>query len=127
MASAFLARSSVGPGRGSPAASYAAPPTEACSVSNARPSRLSAASTLTASATTSGPTPSPGRPAIFMKRRWLGEQPRLFRAAPLFEGTDRVRVAQSESYVVKAVDQAVFAKRVDIEVHHLAAIRSRDC
>src|SRR6266545_3048 len=126
MASAFLASSSVGPGRGSPAASYAAPPTEACSISNARPSVLSAASTLTASAITSGPTPSPGRTAIFMKRRRPPEQPGRFGAAPLFEGADLVRVAQSESYVVKTVDQAVFAERVYLEAHHLAAVRGRD-
>src|SRR5712692_8063140 len=126
MASAALASSSVGPGRGSPDASYAAPPTEACSISNSRPSLLSAASTLTASAMTSGPTPSPGRTAIFMKRRRLTEQPGLFGAAPFFEGADLVRVAQSESYVVETVDQGVFAERVDVEAHQLAAVRGRD-
>src|SRR5467141_3190909 len=126
MASAFLASSSVGPGRGSPAASYAAPPTEACSISNAEPSLLSAASTLTASAITSGPTPSPGRTATFMKWRRLAEQPGLLEAAPLFEGADLVRVAQGESYVVKTVHQAVFAERVDVEAHHLATVRGRD-
>src|SRR6266849_236120 len=126
MASAALASSSVGLGRGSPDASYAAPPTEACSISNSRPSLLSAASTLTASAMTSGPTPSPGRTAIFMKRRRLTEQPGLFGAAPFFEGADLVRVAQSESYVVETVDQGVFAERVDVEAHQLAAVRGRD-
>src|SRR6266513_3422147 len=98
----------------------------ACSISNARPLPFSAASILTASAMTSAPTPSPGRTAIFMKRRRLSEQPRLFGTAPLFEGADLVRVAQSESYVVKTVDQAVFAERVDVEAHLLAAVRRRD-
>src|SRR5438477_110263 len=98
----------------------------ACSISNARPLPFSAASTLTASAMTSAPTPSPGRTAIFMKRRRLTEQPGLFGAAPLFEGADLVRVAQSESYVVKAVEQGVFAERVDVEAPHLATVRGRD-
>src|SRR5207245_1804926 len=108
MASAFVASSSVPSGKGSPEASYAAPPTGACSISNARPLPLSAASTLTASAMTSVPTPSPGRTAIFIKRRRLAEQPGLFGAATLFEGADLVRVAQSESYIVQTVEQGVF-------------------
>src|SRR5436190_11407283 len=98
----------------------------ACSISNARPLPFSAASTLTASAMTSAPTPSPGRTAIFMERRRLTEQPGLFGAAPLFEGADLVRVAQSESYVVKTVEQGVFAERIDVEVRHLAAVRGRN-
>src|SRR6266849_150695 len=126
MASAALASSSVGPGQGSPGSPFPRPSTEACSISNSRPSLLSAASTLTASAMTSGPTPSPGRTAIFMKRRRLTEQPGLFGAAPFFEGADLVRVAQSESYVVETVDQGVFAERVDVEAHQLAAVRGRD-
>src|SRR5204863_33121 len=97
----------------------------ACSISNARPLPFSAASTLTASAMTSAPTPSPGRTAIFMERRRLTEQPGLFGAAPLFEGADLVRVAQSESYVVKTVEQGVFAERVHVETPHLAAVRGR--
>src|SRR5256885_8723642 len=98
----------------------------ACSISNARPFPFSAASTLTASAMTSAPTPSPGRTAIFMKRRRLTEQPGLFGAATLLEGTDLVRVAQSESYVVKAVEQGVLAERVNVEASDLAAVRGRD-
>src|SRR5437879_909455 len=75
---------------------------------------------------TSVPTPSPGSTAIFMKKRRLSDQPGLFGAATLFEGADLVRGAQSESYVVKAVEQGVFAERVDVEAPHLAAIRGRD-
>src|SRR5256885_5811003 len=98
----------------------------ACSISNARPFPFRAASTLTASAMTSVPTPSPGSTAIFMKKRRLSEQPGLLGAATLFEGADLVRVAQSESYVVKTVEQSVFAERVDVEAPHLATVRGRD-
>src|SRR5207245_10169112 len=126
LASACGARPSVPSGNGSPEASYAAPPTGACSISNARPLPLSAASTLTASAMTSVPTPSPGRTAIFIKRRRLAEQPGLFGAATLFAVTDLVRVAQSESDIVKTVEQGVFAERVDVEAPHLAAVRGRN-
>src|SRR5256885_10476435 len=67
-----------------------------------------------------------GRTAIFMKRRRLTEQPGLFGAAPLFEGADLVRVAQSESYVVKTVEQGVFAERIDVEAPRFAAVRGRN-
>src|SRR5882672_3483523 len=122
-ASAFFASASVASGIGSPPLSKAAPPTGACSSSSLRPSRPKAPRTLTASAMTSGPTPSPGRTAIFMGS---AEQPGLLAAAPFLEGADLVRVAQREPDVVEAVGEAVFAERVDVEAHRLGAVRGRD-
>src|SRR5262245_11823299 len=72
---------------------------------------------------TSGPTPSPGRTAIFMGS---AEQPGLLGAAPLLERTDLVRVAQGEPDLVEAVREAILAEGVDFETHRLAAVRSRD-
>src|SRR5579862_4648528 len=66
MASACCARRNVASGSGCPATSYPAPPIGAVSVSMARPSPRSRCSTLSASAATSGPMPSPGRIAIFI-------------------------------------------------------------
>src|SRR5258708_7615779 len=62
----------------------------------------------------------------FHGKTGLAEQPGLFDAPPLFEDADFVRVAQSEPDVVEAVDQALFAERVDVEAHHLATVRGRD-
>ena len=66
MASQARARSSVPPGSGTPQASTASPPIGACSISkpgSASPRRASR--TFSASATISGPIPSPGSTRIF--------------------------------------------------------------
>ena len=62
-ASDAMASFKVDSGKGWPCASYAAPPTNAVSLSNFR---SSACKTLTASATISVPMPSPGKIAIFI-------------------------------------------------------------
>src|SRR5215471_8423147 len=121
-ASAFFASESVASGIGSRASSYAAPPTGARSSSSLSPS--SEPSTFTASAMTSGPTPSPARTAIFMAA--LAEQPGLLATAPLLERANLVRVAQREADLVEAVGQAVLAERVDLEAHRRCAVWSRD-
>src|SRR5882724_776881 len=72
---------------------------------------------------TSGPTPSPGRTAIFMGS---AEQPGLLDAAPFLEGADLVRVAQREPDLVEAVRETVLAERAEFEAHRLAAVRGRD-
>src|SRR5690242_2515719 len=99
---------------GSFAESYAAPPTVACSSS--RPSSLRARRTFTASATTSGPSPSPGRTAINMD---LAERPGLFDSEPILESPDLVCVAQGEPDIVEAVREAELAEGVDLEAHRL--------
>ena len=88
----------------------------------------SAASTLTASATISGPMPSPGRIAIFMRVRPRSralravhrEQPgRADRCAAL-ERANLVGVLQREADLVEAVEQAVLAERLDVEANAIA-------
>ncbi|MNN09605.1 hypothetical protein D3C81_1224920 [compost metagenome] len=66
-ASAFWHTSSVSCGSGVPFSSIAMPPNNACSVSNLYPNSSSVRfNTFSASATTSGPMPSPAITAIFL-------------------------------------------------------------
>src|SRR5688572_16990856 len=84
-----------------------------------RPSVASAFSTRTACATISGPMPSPARTAIFMPLK----QPRLRGAVLRLERLDLVGVFQREADVVEAVQDAMLAKRIDLELKALAARR----
>src|SRR5262252_2638084 len=91
----------------------------AVSVSMARPSRRRRSSTLSATATISGPMPSPGRTAIFTR----SEQPRLLRLVLRLERVDFVRVCKREPDLVQAIEQAVFAEWLDLEAERRGAIR----
>ena len=66
------------------------------------------ASTLSAWATISGPMPSPGSTAIFM--RGLPEQPGELRLPARLERADLVGVAQRQADLVQAVQQAMLAE-----------------
>src|SRR5258708_3340172 len=129
-----LTRSRVACGKGSPRASYAAPPTRASSVSIPRPSPRKTSSTRVASRRISGPMPSPASNAIFMRfslppgtlwgrieRRGPGrgsrEDPGFGLLALLLVGLDLGRVAKREADLVPAVQQAFLARRIDVEVH----------
>src|SRR5258708_1024251 len=71
---------------------------------------------------TSGPMPSPGRTATF-----ISEVPGKLRLAARFEGADLVGVTQRETDLVEAVQQAVFAERIDVEMEFIRAVGGRNC
>src|ERR1700732_3856426 len=124
----------------------------AVSVSIGSPSRRRRSSTLAASATISVPMPSPGSMAIFIiapenhapgrhgeqsKLLFLlclgdcsaavrSEEPRLLGFALRLERANLVGVSKSERDVVESVQQAVLAKRVDLEPESRAAVGGRD-
>src|SRR3569832_1606054 len=104
----------------------------ACSASNLKPKSRKASSTFIASATISGPMPSPGSIAIFfvmsvvpIKIRCVvlrsGKQPRRLGAAAVFIRLDLVGMLQGETDVVEAVEQFVFAELVDVELECITA------
>src|SRR6202521_4401606 len=121
-ASEALTRSRVAWGRGSPCASYAAPPTRASSVSILRPSPRKTSRTRAASRRISGPMPSPARSAIFMPVR-SGEDPGLGALAAFLVGLDLGAVAQREADLVPAVQEALLARGIDVEAHRRTAGR----
>src|SRR3569833_3007233 len=93
----------------------------ACSASNLKPKSRKAPSTFIASATISGPMPSPGNTAILfvmsvvpIKIRCVvlrsGKQPRRLDAAALFIRLDLVGMLLGETDVVEAVEQIEFAE-----------------
>src|ERR1700693_5631065 len=124
----------------------------AVSVSIGRPSRRRRSSTLAASATISVPMPSPGSMAIFIvapdkraadrhgeqSKPWFfpclgdrfaavrSEEPRLLGFALRLERTNLVGVVKRERDVVESVQQAVLAKRVDVEPEYRATVGGRD-
>src|SRR3569832_474151 len=106
----------------------------ACSASNLKPKSRKASSTFIASATISGPMPSPGSIAIFfvmsvvpIKNRCVvlrsGKQPRRLGAAALFIKHDLIGMLQGETDVVEAVEQLVFAELVDVDLECITARR----
>src|ERR1700676_2054085 len=124
----------------------------AVSISIGRPSRRRRSSTLAASATISLPMPSPGSMAIFIvapdkraadrhgeqSKPWFllclgdcsaavrSEEPRLLGFALRLERANLVGVGERERDVVESVQQAVLAKRVDVEPEYRAAVGGRD-
>src|ERR1700694_6091025 len=116
----------------------------AVSVPIARPPRRRRSSTLAASATISLPMPSPGSMAIFIvapdkraadrhgeqSKPWFllclgdcsaavrSEEPRLLGFTLRLDRANLVGVVQRKRDVVETVQQAVLAKRVDIEREH---------
>src|ERR1700687_3812822 len=116
----------------------------AVSVSIGRPSCRRRSSTLPASATISVPMPSPGSTAIFIaapgkraadrhgdqSKPWFllclgdrsaavrSEKPRLLGFTLRLERANLVGVVKRKRDVVETVQQAVLAKRVDIEREH---------
>src|SRR6185295_871123 len=114
-ASAAFASASVASGSGWPCASYAVPPTGARSVSKRR---SSAPRTRSASRTISVPMPSPGRIAIFIaapRSAHRRREPRLAQQPLGLERADLVGVAQGQPNLVETAEQAVLAKRLDLE------------
>src|SRR5262245_31659298 len=127
----------------------------AISVSTEKPSRRRCSSTLSASATISGPMPSPGRTAIFIRqspqtRQWTGaaerrpewklvlallcvlwaweslsEEPRLLGFVLRLERANLVGVSERKADLVEAVEQAVLAKWLDLESKHRRAVGRR--
>src|SRR6185503_15589195 len=68
----------------------------------------------------SGPMPSPGSTATFMS-----EVPGELRFSPRLERADLVRVPQRQADLVEAVQQAVLAERIDVEVEALRVVEGR--
>src|SRR3569623_3175407 len=104
----------------------------ACSASNLKPKSRKTSSTFIASATFSGPMPSPANTAFLfvmsvvpIKIRCVvlrsGKQPRRLDAAALFIRLDLVSVLQGETDVVEAVEQFVIAELVDVELECITA------
>src|SRR6185295_8181552 len=104
---------SVSPGSGTPCASIAAPPIRPRSISQDSPPRWSASSTLSASPTTSGPMPSPGR--IRMRAVMSVEQPGRFLPAARLVRADGGGVLQRQADLVEPFDQVSLAQRVELE------------
>src|SRR5574339_842068 len=73
----------------------------------------------------SGPMPSPGSTATFIARLSSSEIPGVLRFSFRLEGADLVRVAQREADLVQAVQQAVLAERIDLEVHRERRVHRR--
>src|SRR5208283_2861050 len=96
----------------------------AVSVSIGSPSRRSRSSSLIASARISGPMPSPGRRAIFTAPAASG-QPRVLCEMLRFERAYFVRVLQAEADLVEAVQEAMLAKRLDLEPKNRCAVDAR--
>src|SRR5678815_4480014 len=84
-------------------------------------STFSADSTRRACAMISGPMPSPGSTATFIL-----EVPGKLRFSPRLEGADFLRVPQRQADLVEPVQQAVLAKRVDVEMKALRVVEGRD-
>src|SRR4051812_36755152 len=78
----------------------------------------------------SGPIPSPGSTAIFIRFPSQYYQdleiPGVLRLPHFLEGADLVGVAQAQADLVEAVQQAVLVERVDVEVEAFRAIGGRD-
>src|SRR3569833_4174265 len=131
-ASAYCANNKHTTDNGTPTATKPTPPMGACSASNLKPKSRKTSSTFIASATISGPMPSPANTAILfvmsvvpIKFRWVvlrsGKQPRRLDAATLFIRLDLVGVLQGETDVVEAVEQFVFAELVNVELECFTA------
>src|SRR5712691_2560526 len=98
----------------------------AVSVSIGRPSRRSRSSSFAASATTSGPMPSPGRRANFTGGIRRSREPRPIGQMLRLERADLVRVLERQADFVQAVEQAMLAKGFDVEAERLRAVGRGD-
>src|SRR6266567_9648732 len=113
----------------------------AVSVSIGRPSRRSHSSNFAASATTSGPMPSPGRSTIFIRversaknaheieprptpnaERPTSNEPRPLGQVLRLERADLVRVLKRQSDFVESVEQAVLGKGFDLETERVCPV-----
>src|SRR4029453_16774666 len=121
-ASAALASARVASGSGCIATSKPAPPIGAVSISMANPALRSASRTLMASATISGPMPSPGRMATFTG----SHEPGLGGETLCFERADLVGVRQREADVVEPVQQAMLAEWLHLEAEDHRSVRRGD-
>src|SRR5690349_24225066 len=98
------------------------------------PPRRSTSRTLRASRTISGPMPSPGRIAIFMRVRVASarrvqrckSQPRLLAQVARLERANFVGVLERQADVVPAVEEAFLAERIDVEGERKTAIARAD-
>src|SRR6266446_592685 len=114
-ASAACAKRIVASLTATPSASSAAPPTSARSIENDRPRFFAIQwTTRSVSAITSGPMPSPGRKRILYVIRG-GLHPRFGLFAARLEFGNLVLVAQRQSDVVPAIEQALLAEGIDFE------------
>src|ERR1700744_3605031 len=92
------------------------PPTRASSVSYAKPRLPNQPSTRRVASITSGPMPSPGRVRILNMR----SNPGRLSFVVFFVGRNLVFAAQGQPDIIPAIEQALLAEGINIELDHAA-------